>query len=37
MKSKAYKENPEYAKIMEEIAVIIKNPNIVNIDYGFNA
>lgn len=37
MKSKAYKENPEYAKIMEEVAVIIKNPNIVNIDYGFNA
>jgi len=37
MKSKAYKENPEYAKIIKEVADIIKNPNIVNIDYGFNA
>ena len=37
MKSKAYKENPEYAKIIKEVADIIKNPNVVNIDYGFNA
>ncbi len=36
MKSKAYKENSEYTKIMEEVAAIIKNPNIINIDYGFN-
>lgn len=37
MKSKAYKENPEYAKIIEEVNAIIKNPNIVNINYGFNS
>ena len=37
MKSKAYKENPEYTKIIEEVNAIIKNPNVVNIDYGFNA
>ena len=37
MKSKAYKENPEYAKIIKEVADIIKNPNVVNIDYGFKA
>jgi len=37
MKSKAYKENPEYAKIIKEVAAIIKNPNIVNMDYGFKA
>jgi len=36
MKSKAYKENPEYAKIIKEVADIIKNPNVVYIDYGFN-
>lgn len=27
MKSKAYKENPEYAKIFEEVVAVIKNPN----------
>ena len=37
MKSKAYKENPEYAKIIKEVADIIKNPNVVYRDYGFNA
>ena len=37
MKSKTYKENPEYAKIMKEVNDIVNNPNKVNIDYGFNA
>lgn len=37
MKTKTYKDNAEYKKIIEEVAAIIKNPNIVNFDYGFNA
>ena len=37
MKSKAYKENPDYAKIIEEVAVIIKNPNIVYVENTINA
>ena len=36
MKSKAFKENTDYAKIIEEVAVIIKNPNIVNVENGIN-
>jgi len=37
MKTTAFKTNPEYAKIMKEVNLIVKNPKIVEIDFGFNA